>query len=195
MRKLAAHLFISLDGVVESPDKWSFDYFGPEQETTMKAVIDEQDAIVLGRRTYQEWSQFWPKNPDFEPFASHINKKPKYVLTKTLNEVPWGNFDNVKLLKGDLVKEITALKKQPGKDIGTGGSPTLVRTLLLNGLLDTLTLSVYPVIVGRGKRLFQGDEEMRRLRLVDSEITSTGVTILTYAPRPDDASIRAGATA
>jgi dihydrofolate reductase len=181
LRKLSAHLFYSLDGVVEAPDKWSFDTFSDEQEAAMKAAIDKEDAIILGRRTYQEWSEFWPKNTQFEPFASHINKKPKYVVTKTLKETPWGDFGNAKVLKGDLVKEITALKNQSGKDIGTGGSPTLVRFLLQKGLLDTLTLSVYPVVVGHGNRLFPEGEGLRRLKLEDSMTTKTGAAILTYA--------------
>lgn len=182
MRKLTAHLFYSLDGVVESPDKWSFDTFNDEQEAAMKVALDKQDAIVLGRRLYEDWSQFWTKNANLEPFASHINKKPKYVVSRTLKAAPWGDFGNAKVLSGDLVKEITTLKKQPGKEIGVGGGPTLIRALLQSGLLDTLTLSVYPVVVGRGKHLFLEGDELRRLRLVDSQVWKTGAAMLTYAP-------------
>jgi dihydrofolate reductase len=181
MRKVISGLFISLDGVTESPDQWQFDNFDAEMGAAMGAHIAAEDTILLGRVTYQEWEPYWPASTD-EPYASHINNTPKYVVSRTLDKVTWGKWDNVTLIKGNLPEEIARLKRQPGANIGVSGSPTLVRSLLQEGLLDQLTLMIHPVIVGRGKRLFQDDSDLKRLKLVDSQITSTGVVIATYQP-------------
>jgi len=179
MRKVISGLFISLDGIVESPDKWQFDNFDAEMVAGMEAHLATEDTILLGRVTYQEWAPYWPTSTD-EPFASHINNTPKYVFSSTLDQVEWKNST---LVKGSsLAGEIARLKQQPGKNIGVAGSPTLVRSLLQNNLLDELTLMIHPVVVGRGKRLFKDGSELKRLKLVSSQITSTGVAILTYQP-------------
>ncbi|MEW5961166.1 MAG: dihydrofolate reductase family protein [Chloroflexota bacterium] len=182
MRKVVAGLFISLDGVTESPDQWQFDHFDADMMAAMGAHIAAEDTILLGRVTYQEWAPYWPTSTD-EPYASHINNTPKYVVSTTLNKVEWGNWDNTTLIKGNLAEEIAKLKQQPGQNIGVAGSPTLVQSLLQSDLLDELTLLVHPVVVGRGKRLFKGGGDLKRLRLVDTKTTSTGVAILTYQPR------------
>jgi dihydrofolate reductase len=179
MRKVVAGLYISLDGVVESPEKWQFDNFDNEIMTSMGSQLEAEDAVLLGRVTYQDWAAYWPTSTD-EPFASFINNIPKYVVSTTLDKVDWSNS---KLIEGSLKEEITRLKAHPGKNIGVAGSPTLVRSLLLDDLLDELTLMVHPVVVGSGKRLFTGGSGLKRLRLVGSQITSTGVAILTYQPR------------
>jgi len=178
MRKVVAGLFISLDGVVESPDKWQFDHFDAEMMASMGSHIAAEDTILLGRVTYQEWAPYWPTSTD-EPYASHINNTPKYVVSTTLDKVEWKNST---LIKGSLAEEITRLKRQPGKNIGVAGSPTLVQSLLQNDLLDELTLMIHPVIVGSGKRLFKDGSDLKRLKLVGSKTTSTGVAILTYQP-------------
>lgn len=182
MRKVVSGLFISLDGVTESPDQWQFDHFDEEMMVALSAHIDTEDTILLGRVTYEEWAPYWPASTD-EPYANHINNTPKYVVSTTLGQVGWGDFDTVKLVKGNPAQEIARLKSQPGKNIGVAGSPTLVRTLLQADLLDELTLMIHPVVVNRGKRLFQDEGELKRLQLVDSKITRTGVAILTYQPR------------
>lgn len=180
MRKLIASLFISLDGVTESPDKWQFDSFDGDMMAAMNSQLAEQDTVLLGRVTYEEWATYWPTSTD-EPFATYINNIPKYVVSTTLDRVDWQNST---LIKGNLAEEITRLKQQPGKNIGTAGSSTLVRSLLAQNLLDELTLMVHPVIVGSGmKRLFNDSSDLKRLNLVDSKLTSTGVAILTYQPR------------
>ena len=178
MRKVVAGLFISLDGVTESPDQWQFDHFDEDMMATMGAHIAEVDTVLLGRVTYQEWAPYWPTSTD-EPFASHINNTPKYVISTTLDQVEW---KNATLIKGNLAEEITKLKQQPGKNIGVAGSPTLVQSLLQSDLLDELTLMVHPVVAGSGKRLFKDESDLKRLKLVDSKTTRTGVVILTYQP-------------
>jgi dihydrofolate reductase len=179
MRKVIAGLFISLDGVTQSPDQWQFDHFDDGLAAAMAAHLAAEDTVLLGRVTYQEWAGYWPTATD-EPYASHINATPKVVFSTTLDRVDWHNST---LVKGDLPGTINRLKQQPGQNIGVAGSPTLVRSLLEADLLDELTLMVHPVVVGRGKRLFEPGGHLRRLRLVRSQLTPTGVAILTYEPR------------
>jgi len=181
MRKVVSTLFISLDGVTESPDQWQFDHFDEDMMETMMAAISEIDTIMLGRVTYEEWSSYWPTSTD-EPFASWINNTPKVVVSTTLDKVEWGEWNKVSLIKDNLAQEIAKLKQQPGKNIGVNGSPTLVRSLVQQDLLDELTLTVHPVVAGSGKRLFKDSDDLKRLKLVDSKMTRTGVAILTYQP-------------
>lgn len=183
MRKVSAWLFISLDGVVEAPHLWQEGLMDDDMLGDIISQINAEDAIFMGRVTYQEFAPYWSTSTE-EPFASHINNTPKYVVSTTLEEVEWGNWDKPKLIKDTkrLAKEISELKQQPGKNIGVSGSPTLVRSLLQEGLLDELKLMVHPVIVGPGKRLFKEDGALKKLQLVDSKVTTKGVVILTYQP-------------
>jgi dihydrofolate reductase len=184
MRKVVSWLFISLDGVVEAPNEWQFDVFDDVMIADMTSQMDAEGAMLLGRVTYQEWAPFWPTSTD-EPYASHINNIPKYIVSTTLEDVEWGKWEKPTLIKDNLPAEITKLKKQPGKNIGVGGSPTLVRSLLQDGLLDELKLMIHPVVVGKGKRLFT-ESDLQRLKLVDSRVTGTGVAILTYQPAKNE---------
>jgi len=182
MRKIISGLFISLDGVTESPDQWQFDHFDDGMMAALTNHIATEDAILLGRVTYQEWAPYWPTATD-EPYASHINATPKYVVSTTLDKVEWGQKNNITLIKGNLAQELGKLKEQPGQNIGVSGSPTLVQSLLQADLLDELTLMVHPIVVGKGKRLFKDGSGLKRLKLINSKTTPTGVAILTYQPR------------
>lgn len=153
VRKVISGLFISLDGVTESPNKWQFDNFDADMAAKLNSHIDAEDTILLGRVTYLDWAPYWPTSSD-EPYASHINNTPKYVVSTTLDKVEWGQWNNATLIKGNLAQEISRLKQQPGKNIGISGSPSLVQSLLQSDLLDELILMIHPVVVGRGKRLF-----------------------------------------
>jgi dihydrofolate reductase len=179
MRKVVAGLFITLDGVVESPDKWQ-EHFDEDMGEAMMEQLSSQDAVLLGRVTYQEWASYWPTATD-EPFASFINSTPKYVFSTTLDSVE--EWKNSTLVKGDLAQEIAKLKQLPGKNIGTAGSPSLVYSLLEQDLLDELILLVHPVVAGNGKRLFKEGGNLKRLQLVSSKPTTTGTVILTYQLR------------
>ncbi len=181
MRKVNSGLFISLDGVTEAPNEWQFDVFDEDMMTAMTDHINAVDTILLGRVTYQDWASYWPTSTD-EPYASHINTTPKYVVSTTLDTVEWGTYQNVNLIKGNLADAIGRLKQQPGRNISTAGSPTLARSLLQSGLLDELTLMIHPVVAGKGKRLFEGESALKRMKLVASTITKSGVSILTYQP-------------
>jgi dihydrofolate reductase len=179
MRKVVAGLFMTLVGVVESPGSWQ-EHFDEEMGEAMMEQLTSQDAVLLGRVTYQEWAPYWPTATD-EPFASFINSTPKYVFSRTLESVD--AWQNSTLIKGDLAQAIAQLKQLPGKNIGTAGSPTLVSSLLEQDLLDELILLVHPVVVGHGKRLFQDGGSLKRLNLLSSRTTRTGTVILTYQPR------------
>ena len=180
MRKVTAGLFVSLDGVVESPEKWHFPYFNDEMGEAVGAAISSSDAMLLGRVTYQEFAAYWPGvSSEDEPFATHMNNTPKYVVSKTLDKAEWNNST---LISGNVAEEITKLKQQPGKNIGITGSATLVQSLLQDDLLDELGLMIHPVVVGSGKRLFQEGGGPKGLKLVDSMTFSTGVVSLNYQP-------------
>jgi dihydrofolate reductase len=181
MRKVVAGLFISLDGVTESPEQWQFDLFDGDMMAAMAAHTASEDTILLGRVTYQDWVNYWPTSDDLS-YGSHINSTPKYVVSTTLKEVGWGSWQNITLIRDNLAGEISRLKQQPGKNIGVAGSPTLVRSLLQADLLDELTLMIHPVIVGRGKRFLKEGGDLKRLKLVNSKISGTGVALLTYQP-------------
>ena len=147
--------------------------------TGFNSKVAEEDAMLLGRVTYQEWADYWPTSKT-EPFASHINGVPKYVVSRSLDSVPWGTTDNAALLGGDLAEAVTELKGQPGRNIGVHGSPTLVEGLLHADLLDEMRLEIYPVVAGtarassrRGTRRNGSGSLTRRSR-------GNGVAILTY---------------
>ncbi len=181
MRKVTAFLFISLDGVVEAPNVWQFDMFDDDMMAAMTEQLAVQDTVLLGRVTYEEWAAYWPTSTD-EPFASYINNVPKYVVSTTLKTVDWSNAT---LVEGPVADTITRLKQQPGQTIGVAGSPTLVHSLLQEGLLDELTLAIHPVIAGTGKRLFQDGDPLQRLKVVGSKTTGSGVVFITYQPSRD----------
>lgn len=181
MRKIVAAEFLSLDGVMEAPEKWHFPYFNEEMGQAVGEGFAASDTMLMGRVLYEEWSAFWPRqDPEENPIAAHMNGVSKYVVSTTLDE-PLG-WSNSTLIKGNVSEGITELKKQPGKDITISGSGSLVRSLLGYGLLDELRLMVHPIIVGGGKRLFEDGGDRKPLELVDSRTFSTGIVYLTYRP-------------
>jgi dihydrofolate reductase len=181
MRKVVAAEFVSLDGVMESPDKWHFPYFNEEMGQAVGEGFAASDAMLMGRVNYEEWAAYWPQqDPEENPVAAQMNDVRKYVVSTTLEEpLEWSNST---LIKENVAEEISALKNQPGKDIVISGSGTLVRSLLRYGLLDELKLMIHPILVGSGKRLFEDETETKPLELVDSQTFSTGVLYLTYRP-------------
>ncbi len=181
MRKVTSALFISMDGVTEAPDQWQFDNFDEDMGKAMDDALAEIDTALLGRVTYQDWASYWPTHTE-DDYADFINNAPKYVVSTTLDDVAWGNFAKPTLIKGNLAAEIATLKQQPGKNIGVQGSPTLVRSLVQANLLDELVLMIHPVVVGKGKRLFVEGSDLKRMKLVDSKTTRSGVSLLTYQP-------------
>jgi dihydrofolate reductase len=182
MRKVVSHLIVTLDGVVEFEavaDRIEKLRDTREVLADFFARVAEEDAMLLGRVTYQQWADYWPTSTD-EPFATHINSVPKYVASRSLSSVAWGTRGHATLLEGDLAEGIRALKARPGKNIGVHGSPSLVESLLRADVLDELRLEVFPVIAGSGARLFKDGGAPKQVQLVDSKTTSQGVVILTY---------------
>jgi dihydrofolate reductase len=179
MRKVSAGLFSSIDGVVEAPNEWQ-PGFDEEMGAALSRMLDEQDAVLLGRVTFSEWAEYWPTSTD-EPFASWINGTQKYVASSTVGSV--GHWPNSTLIEGSLAGFVAELRQQDGGTIGTAGSPSLVRSLISQGLLDELTLMISPVVAGGGrKRLFNGDTTMTKFELAEAKPTSSGTLIATYRP-------------
>jgi dihydrofolate reductase len=179
MRKVVAGLFISLNGVVEAPEKWQLPYLNDEFYAVIGAASAQSDAILLGRRTYLEFAELWPNQGSDVPMADYMNNTPKHIVSSTLDTLEWANSS---LVTGDLTEEVAKLKQQPGKNILIPGSPRLVRSLLRDGLLDELSLMILPIVVGSGMRFFDGITDQVRLKLVESTTLSTGVLSVTYQP-------------
>lgn len=180
MRKIIAGEFISLDGVIDAANQLTGAYFNDELGQYLGSGMARTDALLLGRVTYQEMVPFWAdKTGTDDPVTAHMSK-PKFVVSATLDHT--NDWANSTLIRDNPAAELTTLKQQPGKDILVIGSASLVRWLLRANLLDELDLLVFPVIVGRGKRLFSDDGDKLPLTLTGSETFSTGVVHLTYRP-------------
>lgn len=180
MRKIVAGLFISLDGVVEAPETWHFPYFNDEMGEIVGSQMAGADTMLLGRRTYEEFAAYWADKGGDVAFADEINATRKLVASRTLTSVEWQNSS---LIEGEVGQALRRLKAEPGKDISITGSPTLVRSLLAQGLIDELRLLLHPFVVGGGKRLFEtGVLERLPLQLISSRTLATGVIYLTYGP-------------
>lgn len=175
MRKIVAGLAMSLDGVVESPSSWML--FDDEMNAVISEGIARSDAILLGRRTYLRFAGLWPTLGSDVPLADFMNNTPKYIVSATLGTLDWANSS---LLTGDLAGALARLREQPGRNIQIPGSPTLVRSLLRDGLLDELSLMIQPVVVGSGMRLFDETTSLLSLKLVESRTLGTGVLSVTY---------------
>jgi dihydrofolate reductase len=177
MRSISAGLFISLDGVVEAPSLWGFQYMDEEMSKSVTEGISQADTVLLGRRTYLEFAQVWPGQDSNVPMSDFLNHSHKYVVSSTLDTLPW---QPASLIKDDIAHKIYLLKQQPGKNIQVPGSPTLVRFLIENALLDTLSLTVCPVVVGCGMHLFDDMDISFKMQLVHSTSLKTGAIGTTY---------------
>ncbi|NUW45879.1 dihydrofolate reductase family protein [Nonomuraea rhodomycinica] len=178
MAKIISNFFISVDGVVESPDKWHFPYWNDEMGAVVEAGMQGAAAMLMGRRLYDEWAAYWTTTEADQDIARSFNDMRKYVVSNTLEKADW---NNTTVVNGDVAARLRDLKKQTDGDIQMSGSATTVRWLLANGLLDELNLLVHPIAVGRGQRLFE-DTPTHPLKLVRSETFQTGVLNLTYVP-------------
>jgi dihydrofolate reductase len=186
-RTTIAHLFHSLDGVVEDPHLWQFDAFGEEDGLAMDTHIAPVTDAVIGRGLWKEWSEYWPAAEhaeDTDGFASWINPVRKHVISSTLPEeypdgLPW----NSTLISGDPVDYVRRLRETGSGDIAVLGGISTVRSLFLAGMIDQLTLTTHPVIAGTGRHLFDDTVPTTRLRLLNASHTSTGNAVLTYGLR------------
>ena len=178
MRKIAAGLFVSLDGVVESPEKWTGPYFNDQVGQAVGAMMAANDAMLLGRTTYEGFAAAFGGQSG--GMADQMNNTPKFVVSTTLTSAGWQNSTLISGAGDDVAEQIRELKQQPGRDIGMSGGSTLVSWLLRHGLLDRLDLLVFPVVIGTGKRLFSEPDGQVPLTLTGSESFSTGVVHLSY---------------
>lgn len=192
MRKLVVTEFLSLDGVMQAPGapeedtEGGFRYGGwamPYGDEVMGQAAAEgmaaTDTHLFGRKTYEIMASHWPHAPADDPFAQHLNNVEKYVVSTTLQKAEWQNST---IIDGDVAEQVAKLKEQPGKDIAVLGSGKLVQTLIENDLVDEYSLTVYPIVLGSGKKLFPDSDQARKLKLVDSKPTTTGGLMLTYRP-------------
>jgi dihydrofolate reductase len=179
VRKVIAVEFVSLDGVMESPEEWAFSYSNDEMEEANASGMAASDAMLLGRVTYEQMAAYWSNQSGGTPMVDYLNSVPKFVVSTTLDDVEWQNST---LIEGNVAEEIIKLKQQPGKDIAILGSGTFVRSLLQDDLLDELRLIIHPLVLGSGKRLFEDRGDRKALELVDSKTFATGVLYLTYQP-------------
>ncbi|MGH2892117.1 MAG: dihydrofolate reductase family protein [Solirubrobacteraceae bacterium] len=174
MRRLIESTLISLDGVIESPDRWAA--FDAEAGQLSLQALDDYDAFIMGRVTYERLGALW-SGVTGNPYIERINAMPKYVASQTLTDLTW----NATLLAPDVAGSIKALKAEPGKDLIKYGTGRLDATLLREGLLDELRLWVMPAVVGHGQRLFEGvDTSALHLELADVRKLAGGSAILTY---------------
>ena len=174
--KVVVTEFVSLDGVIEEPQNWSFPYWNDEIGKFKNDELLASDAQLLGRVTYEGFADAWPSRTG--DFADRFNSMPKYVVSTTLDKAEWQNSH---LIKKNIPEEIARLKQQPGQDITVHGSPTLVQTLIQHNLVDQYNLLVYPVILGSGKRLFE-EGSNTKLKLVETKPFNSGVVTLIYQP-------------
>ena len=177
MSTVVAVEYLSLDGIMDEPG-WSAPYFNEEVQNFQLNNLMGSDALLLGRVTYEGFKSAWPTMTDEAGFADKMNGMPKYVATSTLDKGEW----NATLLKGDLVEEVTALKRDVEGTLLINGSARLFQTLHAAGLIDEYRFMIYPVVVATGKRLFADEGGQGGLRLIKSQITDSGVAILTYQP-------------
>ncbi|MEU4197748.1 dihydrofolate reductase family protein [Kribbella sp. NPDC026611] len=173
-RQVVAAFFVSLDGVAEGADQFLTGW-DDEVDAAGAKLIASQDTVVLGRRTYDEWSGFWPTS-DIEPFASFVNAAPKYVATSTPLEAEWANSHRIDGALTDFVRD---LKSKPGGDIGIHGSISVTRSLLTAGLVDELRLVIVPTVVGTGRQLLNA-LPATPLHLAHSTQTPSGYILATY---------------
>jgi dihydrofolate reductase len=183
MGKVIVSTMVTLDGVMEAPEKWSMQFWNHELD---KWALDEllaSDALLLGRVTYQGFADYWPSATDNEGLANRMNGLPKYLVSTTLEEpLEW---DNTTLIKGNVAEEVANLKQEPGRDMLVLASADLVHTLMQHNLIDEYRIRVTPVVVGSGKRLFTDRSDVKILKLVQAKAFGSGVIVLTYRPAKD----------
>lgn len=189
MGKLTVQMFVTLDGIVQSPggpaeDReggfphggWQFPFLDEGSLGEVRQNIEGMDALLIGRKTYRIFAGYWPNAPADNPFARKMNEVPKYVASRTLDQVDWNNAQRI---DGDLAKAVRRIKVDHG-DVYVIGSADLVQSLMHQGLVDRFVLVIYPVVLGSGKRLFPEGVDPKRLKLVESRAGDSGAVLTTY---------------
>jgi len=195
VRKLIASTFASLDGIMQAPGGpeedptggfalggWMFGFADESMDISESGFDGKDRELLLGRRTYEIFGAYWPYQPDDHPVAMTLNAAKKHVASRTLTALRWNNSA---LLDGDVVPAVTALKSRPGPDLQIIGSGCLIQTLQAASLIDEYNVWTFPVVLGRGKRLFSETAKPSALRLVRSRVSTAGVVMSTYVPAGD----------
>jgi dihydrofolate reductase len=195
MRKLIASTFASLDGILQAPGGpeedptgdftlggWMFNYADDTMDISESGFDGKDRELVLGRRTYQIFEAYWPYQPAGDPIALILNAARKHVASRTLTTLHWNNSN---LLRGDVVSALKALKAETGPALQIIGSGNLIHTLQAASLIDEYNVWTFPVILGKGKRLFDETAKSVALRLLRSKVSAGGVVMSTYAPAGD----------
>jgi len=190
MRKLVVGTFLTVDGVMQAPggpdeDResgfehggWSVNYWDDVMGQVIVELTLRAGALLLGRKTYEIFAAHWPHVGDDDAIAAKLNSVPKYVASRTLADVTWNNST---LIRGNVAEAVAALKEQTGAEIQVHGSGDLIQTLMEHDLVDEYRLWVFPVVLGKGKRLFARGAVPGALKLVDTKTSSTGVAVHTY---------------
>jgi dihydrofolate reductase len=193
MRKLVVNTFVSLDGVMQAPGGpeedptggfehggWSVSFWDDQMMKAMGEFMGKPFDLILGRRTYEIFAAHWPHTD--EPGAAELNRATKYVASRTLDTLEW---ENSQRLEGDVGESVAGLKEEDGPELQVHGSSDLIQTLLRHGLIDQFRVWTFPVVLGTGKRLFGEGAPPVALRVVDSQVSSTGVVMTTYEPAGD----------
>jgi dihydrofolate reductase len=176
--KLVVTQFMTLDGVIGEPQNWSFPYWSDETQNFKVNELQNTDAHLLGRITYQGFAASWPEQTDEDGFADRMNSLPKYVVSTTLKKAEWNNSH---IISQNVADEISKLKQQPGGNLLVAGSADLLKTLMKHDLVDEYYLLMYPIVLGEGLRLFP-DGMAATLRLTESKPMGNGVILLRYEP-------------
>ena len=174
--RLQVSEILTLDGVMEAPEQWVFQYMDQEIGEDVMAALQKTDAMLFGRKTYQEMAAAWPERSG--AMADIFNGIPKYVVSSTLRDATWNNSH---VITGNIAEEVAKLKAQPGGILLVQGSADLVRLLAQHRLIDEYSLHVAPLVLGKGKRLFQ-EVDQARLQLVNTKAYKTGMLTLNYEP-------------
>jgi dihydrofolate reductase len=195
MRRLIVSTFVSLDGVMQAPGGpeedptggfalggWTFNYWDEAMDISASGFDARDRELLLGRRTYEIFEAYWPYQPEDDPIARTLNAAKKHVVSRTLKTPQWNNST---LLQGDVATAVIALKAQPGPDLQIIGSGNLIQTLHAASLIDEYNVWTFPVVLGRGKRLFGESAKPCALRLVRSRVSTTGVVMSSYVPAGD----------
>ena len=188
MRELIVNTFVTLDGVMQAPGGpeedpsdgfehggWSFGYWDEQMQVGMGEAMSKPFDLVLGRKTYEIFAAHWPHSDD--PGAEPLNRATKHVASTSLTELEW---ENSKLIEGDLPEGILALKRQDGPELQVHGSANLIQTLIEHALIDEFRVWIFPLVLGKGKRLFDGGTVPAGLELARSQVSSTGVIMAVY---------------
>ena len=202
MRKLIVSTFVSLDGVMQAPGApeedptcafqlggWAFNYWDESMDPSVAGFDGHDRELLLGRRTYQIFEAYWPYQPADNPTARSLNAARKHVATRSLTTFDWHNSSR---LQGEVVPAVRALKSQPGPALQVIGSGQLLQTLQAAALIDEYTVWTFPVVLGKGRRLFSDAARPSALRLVRSHVSTTGVVMSTYVT---DGDVRTGSFA